>query len=209
MKKLSFAYFSKSFWDKLNTFRKKEKPQGVTAPPPTAKQTIDTRKINKAIDELAAEIRSSVKGFNPTETPEEKLEREREAIRKEKEREKQWRPSTIDKHRQDHTLQQKFFKGYGMPGWKVAEHNWKVGRALTLSSSLELFRIITERGIQSMADLDKLTDEELTVILDRVIDKPTFLKLVRVCNEIHRDISPKDSIFRKQQIMDRLSKVWI
>jgi hypothetical protein len=190
MKKLSFAYFSKSFWEKLNTFRKREKPQGVTAPPPTAKQTINTRKIHQALDELKQTV-ARRHGIP---------EKEREKIKRTK--------STVEAKLDSLNLESSLFKAFDWPSWKIAQANRKQDMQMHQREHLSLYHAIVDNNVRTVEDLTGMEEKTRAEILSRVIDKGTFLRLCRIAWATQHDAPAKAGIHRTQYIHNRMQKVF-
>lgn len=191
-----------SMWNFFS--RKAKKPGIVMLASGMVKK--EERRIDNAIDALWRDIQASI---NPVLTPEQKIEKECENIRKEIERQKRIRPSTVEKKMSDINLESEMFpKSFDLPGFRISEHHWKQGRTMTLSDDLSLFNLVMQRNLRTVEDLTKLDDQSREMILSRVWDKPTYLKLIKVCQEAQRDAPPQENITRHQFISNRMHKIF-
>lgn len=181
-------------------FPKKDKrKRGMVAISPMGKQNMRTPstdpQIDQAINDLHADITVGKKGIP---------ESEKEKIRKTK----RYMPSAIEQHQAEIKLEQSLFRGWDLPDWKIDEHNWSQGREMRMADYTSLFKAVTENNLQTVQDLTRINEQTRQMILSRVISKPTYLKLIRVCAEVQRSAPSQAGIMRNQFIHDRLQKVF-
>lgn len=188
----------------------RKKTQGLVSISPMASakpEQLDQRKIDQALNDLHADVMAKLKN-DPLKTTEQKVMEEKLRIRKELERQKRIRTSTVEQRQAEIKVEHSLFRGWDMPGWKVAEHNFKQGHEMTQRDYLNLFHAVIDNGLRTVNDLPNLNDKVRDLILNRVWDKPTFMKLIRIAWEINRDAPPNRGITRTQFIHNRLSKVF-